>query len=150
MMRCLTASTIKGVIFVYVLTLLGCSIIPREIPPQYRGQFEFDRTASIEYWNAQSAWPQVTKDLLFKAAIPTVLTIEANKVVVTDAGTGERREDQANIKAIGPNFIKLDLYSNFARTNRTTTFQFDSNGFWLCEDTLFPNYRERFKRSQTQ
>ena len=141
-----TVSPIRALLSVGVLMIFGCSNTSREIPERYRGQFAFDKTASVAYWDSQSEWPQATKDSLLKMAIPTTLIIEARKVVVTDVGTGQRREEQARVRKTGPDSIELDLHSNFARTNRVTTFQFDEDGFWLLEGTLFPNYRERFKR----
>lgn len=141
-----TVSPVWGVLCVGALMILGCSNKPREIPERYRGQFAFDKTASVAYWEAQSDWPQAVNDSLLKMAIPTTLTIEAKRIVVTDVGTGQSREDQTRVRSIRPDSIELDLHSNFAQTNRITTFQFDEDGFWLLEGTLFPNYRERFKR----
>lgn len=139
---------VVGLLVTVALLLGGCFVSPREIPKQYCGEYAFDKQASIAYWEDQSAWPQATKDLLIKMALPTTLTIEANRVIVTDTATGKTSVQKTRVRQIGSNFIKLELHSNFAKTNKITTFQFDADGFWLIEGTLFPNYRERFKSIQ--
>jgi hypothetical protein len=127
-------------------TTLACSGVRGQIPPRFCGTFAFDNAASIAYWEAQSDWPRATKDSLKKMALPTELRIEPNQVVITDIATGKATTEAARIAQVGADFIELNLRSNFAGTSRVTRFQFDADGFWLLEGTLFPNYRERFKR----
>jgi hypothetical protein len=139
MLRILTVLVVLGI-------AAGCGTAPREIPSGFRGEFSFDKPATVAYWDAQSNWPLEVKERLAKMAIPTMLRIEADRVVITDVASGQSVTQQADILDVGSDMMQLKLHSNFAQTNRTTTFQFDSRGFWLCEGTLFPNYRERFNR----
>jgi hypothetical protein len=124
----------------------GCANQPDAIPARFRGEFAFDTPATIAYWNAQADWPSEVKERLTKMAIPTTLRIEADRVVVTDVATGQSVTQHAAIRRVGSDIMELELHSNFAKTSRPTVFQFDAGGFWLCEGTLFPNYRERFER----
>jgi hypothetical protein len=136
-----------------ILTLLAalgmgvsCDTAPKHVPPAFRGEFSFNRPATLAYWDAQSDWPLEVKERLAKMAIPTTLRIEAGRVVITDVASGQSMTQQVGILRASSDTMVLELHSNFAQTNTATTFQFDAGGFWLCEGTLFPNYRERFER----
>lgn len=125
---------------------LGCANAPRVIPSGFRGEFSFDRPATVAYWNAQSDWPPEAKQQLATMAIPTLLRIEANRIVITDVASGQSVTQQVVVMNVEADRMQVELHSNFAQTNKTTTFQFDATGFWLCESTLFSNYRERFEK----
>jgi len=125
----------------------GCRTAPKGIPSAYRGEFSFDKTATIAYWDAQSHWPLEVKARLVRMAIPTLLRIEADRIVVIDIASGHSVTQQVAGLRVRSDVMQLDLHSNFAQTNKTTTLHYDSRGFWLCEGTLFADYRERFERA---
>jgi hypothetical protein len=129
-----------------LLTVCACFRLPREVPTQFRGEFSFNKSKSVTYWEAQSDWPDELKERLAKMAIPTTLRIEPDRVVVTDAASGRSVTQQARILHADSGKIILELHSNFARSSKATTFLFDTTGFWLCEDSLVSNYRERFEK----
>jgi hypothetical protein len=129
------------------LLCLGCFKSSQEIPAEFLGEYSFDTASSIAYWNSQSEWPSDVKEKLIKMALPTTFRIEKDKVVITDVASGQSQTQRAKVLKAGPQLLQLELFSNFAGSTRTTTLNFDSEGFWLCEGTLFPNYRERFARS---
>ena len=134
----------------FLLAVAGCSKRPQEIPARFQGEFSFNKSASVAYWDVQSDWPIDVKDKLAKMAIPTTLRIGADTVVITDVASGHSVIQQAKIVSVSPDIMELELHSNFSQTNKVTTFRFDIGGFWLCEGTLFPNYRERFERVRSR
>lgn len=125
---------------------IGCDTTTKEIPVTFRGEFSFNRPATLAYWETRSDWPIEVKERLVKMAIPTLLRIEADQVVITDVASGHSVTQPVAILRAESDTLVMELHSNFAQTNRVTTFQFDSTGFWLGEGTLFPDYRERFER----
>lgn len=128
------------------LLCLGCFKSTQQIPAEFLGEYSFDAASSIAYWNSQSEWPSDVKEKLIKMALPTTFRIEKDKVVITDVASGQSQTQRAKVLKADPQILQLELFSNFAGSARTTTLKFDSEGFWLCEGTLFPNYQERFVR----
>lgn len=129
------------------LLCFGCFKSSQEIPAEFLGEYSFDTASSVAYWNSQSEWPSDVKEQLVKMSLPTIFRIEKDKVVITDVASGRSQTQRAKVQKVGPLLLRLELFSNFAGSTRATTFEFDAEGFWLCEGTLFHNYRERFVRS---
>ncbi len=132
---------------VWPLLGLGCRKSPEEIPAEFLGEYSFDTAGSVAYWNSRGEWPSEVKEKLVKMALPTTFQIQKDKVVITDVASGLSETQEVKVRKVGPLLLQLDLFSNFARSTRVTTLEFDAEGFWLCEGTLFPNYRERFVRN---
>lgn len=126
----------------------GCNPTPKEIPTAFRGEFTFDKSATVTYWNAQTHWPPEVKERLTVMAVPTRLRIDVDRIMVTDIASGRGVTQQVAGLRVGSDVIRLELHSNFAETNKATTLKFDSRGLWLCEGTLFADYQERFERAE--
>lgn len=128
------------------IVTFGCTPDVQTVPTAFRGSFEFNKSVSVTYWQGQTNWPDQVKQQLEGMCLPTTMKIAADHVVVVDLTSGNSVTQQVSVLESGPNWIRLLLHSNFAQTDVPTEFRFDSSGFWLCERTLFPDYRERFER----
>ena len=145
----MTLCIVGGVSFL-LLAVSGCSDSERGIPKRFRGTFHFDKEASVAYWEAQKDWPQATKEKLVRMALPTTLELQTKHVIVLDQTTGQKVVRDAEVGETGKNHLSLNLFSNFARAEVSVAFEFDENGFWMLEGTLFPDYRERFERAKVE
>ncbi len=128
------------------MAALGCTPDVQTVPAVFRGSFEFNKSVSVAYWQGQSDWPDQVKQQLEKMCLPTTMKIGADHVVLMDLASGNSVTQQVSVLECGTNWMRLLLHSNFTQTNVPTEFRFDGSGFWLCEGTLFPDYRERFER----